>query len=127
MQPGVKHILLVDDLPEVVECWRWGLESQGYSVACHTDPRSAIAAIEANPSDFDVLVSDLSMPDMSGLELIASVRQVCPKLPVIVCTGHDHEDWRQAALTLGVDRVLSKPVWLDELSEALAAAAGQGR
>ncbi len=122
--PSARRILFVDDLAEIIECWRWGLEQHGYSVSGYADPYAAIEALRADPAGFDLLVTDLAMPQLTGIELIEGARRICPALPVIVCSGYCDAERRQTAALLGIEWVLEKPVRLDELVVALDAVLG---
>lgn len=83
-----QHVLFVDDEVAIATVVERVLERLGYRVRAFTDPREALLAFEHAPEAFDVLITDIDMPRMSGLTLVARVRGVRPDLPVVIATGH---------------------------------------
>jgi PAS domain S-box-containing protein len=115
---GTEHILLVDDEPPLAMVGKQTLERLGYRVVFQT---SSLAAVEVfrgqqagNP--FDLLITDMTMPQMTGTELATALRQLQPDLPVIVCTGFSELLDAEKARSLGIDGYLMKPVLLDALA-----------
>ena len=88
-----------------------------------TCPREALAAFAARPDTFDALVTDMTMPGMTGLELASSVRALRPRLPIVLCSGTLTPVHRHAAAALGVTGVLEKPYTGHRLAELLHAVA----
>ncbi len=113
--PG--RILLVEDDPDAATFFRHVLtERGGYHVAHTADPAQALCLAECEP--WDLLVSDLSLPGMTGLELLAAVRSARPNLPAMIVTAHDPALLR---LPYGFpDALLHKPVPAGELLAAAA-------
>src|SRR5262249_61985676 len=85
------------------------LERLGYQVLAETDPMAALAALRAAPDRFDLLLTDLTMPTMSGLELLREVRQVRPDLPVVLATGYGGQLRQDQGRALGGRGVVFKP------------------
>jgi CheY-like chemotaxis protein len=114
---GRERLLVVDDEPSVAAALEQTLSDLGYAVAVFTDPAAALAAFEAAPDDFDALLTDMTMPEISGVELSARVRTLRPRLPVILSTGVlggvDGEALRRA----GASVLLLKPVPAAHLAE----------
>lgn len=114
-RPGAgQHLMLVDDHPGMARVSARLLETLGYRTSVFDDPRDALAAFQATPSGYDAVLTDLSMPQMSGEEFTRSVRAVRPTVPVIVSSGLagslDQEELRR----LGIDAVLVKPWRLED-------------
>ena len=114
-RPGSgQHLMLVDDHPGMARVSAKLLETLGYRTSVFDDPREALAAFRAAPKGFDAVLTDLSMPQMSGEEFTRSVRELAPQVPVIVSSGLaselDFEELRQ----LGVSAILMKPWRLEE-------------
>jgi CheY-like chemotaxis protein len=82
-----ERILCVDDDPVVLSACAEMLEDLGYSVTALDDPRVAREEFRSRPESFDLLVTDLSMPGMSGLDLIRDIRLIAPDLPAILSSG----------------------------------------
>jgi CheY-like chemotaxis protein len=93
---GKERILIVDDEPLVCDLGQRILESLGYSVAGDTDSRRALETFLQNPEAFDLVVTDQTMPDLTGLELVREMRRVRPELPVIITSGRKTDDVAQA-------------------------------
>ncbi len=113
---GRERLLYVDDEPDIVDMAMEMLAGLGYSVLGKTDSQEALALIKSDPNGFDMLVTDQTMPGMTGVELIVNARQIRPDLPVILCTGFSEKMPEDAAREANLHPLLLKPY--DE--EALA-------
>ena len=109
---GVGRILVVDDEASVGNMMSEALRSAGYEVVLYNDPIAAWEHIEARPEELDLIVTDQTMPRLSGLELTDRVRKLADAPPVVLVTGY--QDTARAR-AVGVDRVLLKPFSLAEL------------
>ncbi|HEX4825131.1 MAG TPA: PAS domain S-box protein [Candidatus Polarisedimenticolaceae bacterium] len=114
-----EHILYVDDEPSLVELLKAQLEMLGYRVTACESSVEALATFKAAPLDFDVLITDLTMPGMSGAELAEAALKIRPNLPVVVATGYGHVMGENKARALGLRRVLNKPFSMAVLDEAI--------
>ena len=120
-----KHILVVDDEPLLVRLNKRQLENKGFRVSVSTDSNEALEQFTKNPGKFHLLLTDLTMPGMSGTELIKKIHQQSPELPVIVLTGMSDKQIEDQLYELGVSAVVVKPVMEDELLIAVAHAFGE--
>jgi DNA-binding NtrC family response regulator len=103
------RLLIVDDEPDLLEILDGWFQGCGFDVALAGDSASALVSIEQRAPE--VLVTDIRMPGMSGLELLVAARQLCPTLEVIILTGHCSEDDAQKAQQeSGAFAVLIKPL-----------------
>lgn len=125
------RVLVVDDEPSIVHFLHEWLEVEGFAVDAFTDPRAAERWASQADVEFDVLITDQTMPGMTGLELARALRARRPALPVIVCTGLADRVSASQAEALGVAQMFLKPVPMAELLATLrralarpAAAAG---
>lgn len=124
-RPGAgQHLMLVDDHPGMARVSAKLLETLGYRTSVFDDPREALKAFEATPTGFDAVLTDLSMPQMSGEEFTLSLRALRPEVPVIVSSGMAGELDDAAKERLGIDAVLVKPWRLEEAVAALQRALG---
>ena len=98
----VETILFVDDDVDLVELLTLGLGELGYRVTGFTDSEKAIAGFRSTPGAFDAVVSDLSMPRISGLELARQVLEVRPGTPIVLMSGYVREEDEAAAKELGI-------------------------
>ena len=114
-QPGHgQHLMLVDDHPGMARVSAKLLETLGYRTTVFDDPREALKAFRLKPQGFDAVLTDLSMPQMSGEDFTRSLREVRPSLPVIISSGLASHLDGGALSRLGVAAVLLKPWRLDE-------------
>lgn len=120
MVAAAKRVLVVDDEEIVRESYRLALTDAGYEVRTVPNGRDAVAA--CRKEHFDVLLADIRMPDMDGLEVSRVVVHEHPDLRVIVITGYPSPESAARARRLGVSDYLQKPVAPDRLSAATAAA-----
>ena len=105
-----ERILFVDDEPALCQTASKLLRSWGYQVTFYTQPTEAIRQFQAQPQAFDLVVTDLSMPGLSGLDLAVELHKIRPEMPIILSSGYVEEwtpDWAQKK---GIKELLLKPV-----------------
>jgi DNA-binding NtrC family response regulator len=93
LQPSHTHgrILLIDDEQLVIDCARMILQMEGFSVDGYSNPVFALDQFRFNASSYDLVITDLTMPTMSGRLLVDCIRQIRPDMPVVVCSGLDQK------------------------------------
>jgi len=106
-------VLVVDDEKAMREFLRMLLEKQGHSVVTASDGEQALAIISAQPPD--LVISDVRMPKMDGIGLLAGIRERHPHLPVILITAYASSDSTIQAMQLGADDYITKPFRIDEI------------
>jgi PAS domain S-box-containing protein len=116
---GTESILLVDDEPALVATGQIMLTGLGYRVTALGSSTDALALLTQGCEAFDLLVTDHTMPHLTGLDLAAAAHASRPGLPVIVTTGYGHHVDPARANAVGVGRVLLKPYTLQQLAEAV--------
>lgn len=109
MPSGSERILLVDDEPAIVKIGHHRLERLGYHVVTETDAVAALNLFRESPDQFDLVITDLSMPKMTGEQLTQAMREVRPDLPVILCTGFSEKINPETAESSGIAAYLEKP------------------
>lgn len=114
------HILVVDDEIALTSYLKDLLELQGYTVSTFNDPSLALALLRSEPDAFDLIVTDQTMPQLTGVELTEEVRQFNPHLPIVMCTGYSATTNEVAAKERGVDAFLTKPVDSKKLLAVIA-------
>ena len=107
---GKGRVLFVDDEDTVALAMRFLLESLGYDVVVHTRSSDALEAFRTDPDRFDVVITDQTMPQMTGEDFIHALRRLRPEMPVILCTGFRHVMDAKKAQALGQVTFLMKPV-----------------
>ena len=115
-----KHLLYLDDDDSIVYLMKRILDRQGYRVSGYTDQEEALAAVRANPRQFDLAVTDYNMPGMSGLDVARALREIRADLPVALASGHITDELRASAPAAGVIELIYKPNTVDELCETVA-------
>jgi len=116
---GGRRVLYIDDEAALVSLVTRYLRRQGYDVTGSTDPQDALQAFAAHPERYDLVVTDLSMPQMSGFEVARAVRERSESVPVIMMSGYVRPEDRERALALGVREVLLKPSTVEELCQSI--------
>jgi CheY-like chemotaxis protein len=107
---GRETLLFVDDEPGIVALNRQILERLGYRVLTATDPRKALEIFRDLPMAVDLVISDMTMPHMTGDQLAQALLDIRPDLPIIVCTGFSERMSPERAKAIGIREVLMKPV-----------------
>ncbi len=119
---GTGRILVAEDEDDLRDVLTRHLRALGYTVAAFPNAEEALAHARATPHEVDLLLTDMTMPGMSGAELADHVRALRPDLPVIVCTGYSELLDEATSSARGFDRFLMKPVGRTDLATALRAA-----
>ncbi len=116
------RVLVVDDEPAVAECTTEMLELAGFDASFETDPTAALARLERDPGAIDVLLTDQTMPRLTGHQLAKAAMNLRPDLPVLLITGHSTAIDEATALACGIRAFLRKPVDHERLLGAVNAA-----
>jgi len=114
------HILYVDDEEALLALTKRLLVRMGCQVTAHSDPRQALADFQARPAEFDVLITDVSMPGLSGLRLIAEVRKIRSDISAAVTTGCITPEDQEEVGKLGNVKLIQKASAIDEFMRQLA-------
>ncbi|MDB5856544.1 MAG: hypothetical protein JWQ76_233, partial [Ramlibacter sp.] len=115
-----QRVMVVDDEEALLKLTTYALLELGYEPAGYGSARSALEAFRARPDDFDVLVTDLRMPGMSGDVLIREARRLRPLLPAILISGYVGDAMQEPCENGWGDEVLTKPLRCDALAASLA-------
>jgi two-component system KDP operon response regulator KdpE len=112
-------VLVVDDEPPIRKLLRMGLSTQGYEILDAPNGKTALALLESRP---DIVILDLGLPDIQGLDLLAMIRARNDAVPIIVLSSRGDEAGKVRALDLGADDYLTKPFGMEELLARMRAA-----
>ena len=113
---GNERILFVDDERTLVDMGQQMLQSYGYEVTTRTDSIEALNLFRADPSRFDLVITDLTMPRMTGDSLARALMALRPDLPVILCTGFSASMTEEAAANLGIRALVMKPILMHQIA-----------
>ena len=118
---GSEHILFVDDEVVLVDMGERMLSALGYRVTAVANGPEALKAFRENPDGFDLVITDMTMPGMTGAELSREILKIKPGFPIILCTGFSEIISEGEAKAMGIRRFLMKPVFLDTLAGEIRA------
>ena len=115
-----QSIWVVDDEPAVARYLAELLDDWGYNVRLFNEPLKVLAALDEEKGNVDLLITDQTMPGLSGVALALRLHSLRPNLPIILCTGYSDGIDRSEVLRQGIRRYFTKPVPADELLKAVA-------
>jgi PAS domain S-box-containing protein len=118
-QHGSERILLIDDEATLANLGKELLESLGYRVVAKTSSVEALQVFCAQPERFDLVITDQTMPDMTGMTLAQKVLQVRPDIPIILCTGYSEQVTKDRAREIGIREFLMKPLIIKDLARTM--------
>jgi len=116
---GTERILFVDDEEIIVNMNRQVLEDLGYQVTSRTSSVEALEAFRARPNEFDLIITDMTMPNMTGAELAPRLLEIRPDIPIILCTGFSELVDKDKAEAIGIREYVMKPIIRDEIARAI--------
>ena len=116
---GTETIMVIDDEPSVGDSLKIRLEALGYSVTVFDSPSTALKSFQQSPEKIDLVITDMTMPQLSGLDVALDIHRIRQELPVILCTGYHETMNRQKALQHGIDRFFLKPIPFRKLGMAI--------
>ena len=116
---GNECILSVDDDFIVLDANKEMLEVLGYNVIAKTSSTEALETFRAHPDKFDLVITDQTMPDMTGERLAKEIMRIRTDIPIIICTGFSESINEKKAKAVGIRALLMKPVVMRELAETV--------
>lgn len=114
-----KHILVIDDNVDVAEFEQEILLNHGYRVTMKTSSVEALDLFKQDPHEFDLVLTDQTMPGMTGVEIVREILAISPQMPVIMCSGYSEQVDELGAEKLGVYKFLNKPIDIKKLIAAI--------
>jgi CheY-like chemotaxis protein len=112
-------VLLVDDDPALLETGAHILARLGYTVTCEEKGAKALELVEKDPELFDLVITDQTMPGMTGMELAKKVLAINPDIPIILCTGFSLTVDAESAKNAGIRGFMMKPLTKTEIARAV--------
>jgi PAS domain S-box-containing protein len=117
LETGTERILMVDDEDAIIGLQTKILERLGYRITARTSSVDALKLFSENPAAFDAVITDMTMPNMTGDHLAREIIAIRPDIPIIICTGFSEKLSKERAESLGVRGFLMKPVVKSDLAE----------
>jgi len=116
---GTERILVVDDEKAIIDISKKILTSLGYAVEVRTSSIEALELLKAMPDKFDLIITDMTMPQMTGDKLAMELMKVRPDIPVILCTGFNEKITKERAEAMGIKAFLMKPLLKEEMAHKI--------
>ncbi len=116
---GSERVLLVDDEQVTAQTQEMMIEKLGYKVTSHTDCVKALEQFKTDPYQFDIVITDMTMPKMTGIQFIDKIKTIRTDIPAIICTGYSEQINKETSEDLGFQGYISKPVRLKEIAHII--------
>jgi len=116
---GDERILFIDDEKTLVDLGRQMLERLGYKVVCRTSSIEALELFKSRPDHFDLVITDMTMPNLTGDKLTRQIMRIRADIPVILCTGFSEQICEKSAKDMGIREFILKPLVMDKLARTV--------
>ncbi|MBA4366990.1 MAG: hypothetical protein C0403_05055 [Desulfobacterium sp.] len=116
---GNEQVLFVDDEKFLVDIGIEMLNDLGYKVEGRTSSYDALEAFRANPDKYDIVITDMTMPEMSGDKLAMEIKKIRSDIPIIICSGFSKVMTQEKAQRIGVKSLLNKPITMEEMAHTI--------
>ena len=124
----IAKLLIVDDEPEILQVLQIGLEQNGFLVEGFTNPEEALQSFKSNAEDFRLMLSDIRMPGLSGIQLAKKVKELNPDIKVVLMTAfeiYDGDPYKLLFPSTHVDDFIQKPIGIDDLTNKILSIIGE--
>lgn len=116
---GKERLLVIDDETAIVDMLRKMLENLGYQITTATHPLAALELFQSDPAAYDLVITDMTMPQLSGVQLIEKLREIREDIPVIINTGYNPAIDEEKAKGLNISGFIMKPLRKKILAETV--------
>ncbi|MDI6688012.1 MAG: response regulator [Desulfobacterales bacterium] len=116
---GHERILLIDDELPIVDMFKQMLERLGYEVEAKTSSIEALELFKSRPDRFDIVITDMTMPNMTGNRLAEELMSIRPDIPIIICTGFSKKITEEKAKEIGIRKFILKPLSISGMAKAI--------
>jgi PAS domain S-box-containing protein len=116
---GTERILLIDDERSILDVMQQMLERLGYTVDARSDSTEALEAFRENSDGFDLVITDYTMPEMTGENLAKAILGIRPDVPVILCTGFSEQIDEEKSKAIGIRAFVMKPIIMGEMAKTI--------
>ena len=124
---GTERILFIDDEIVLVDLWKQTLKALGYRVEAYHECFEALEHFRRDPCGFDLVITDQTMPKMTGDQLARQILQIRPDIPIILCTGYSEKISEERVREIGIKALLMKPIRTYDIAQAIRNVLDQGR
>jgi DNA-binding response OmpR family regulator len=123
----IPKILLIEDDVDLLELFSDALLQNGYSVDKFADPIKAVSAFEQNPNGYDLILSDIRMPEISGLELARRIKEINSDVNFALMSAFETNDFQSELKELGLSTFMKKPMHIDQIISAVKGCLGDSK
>lgn len=116
---GHEHILFVDDEKDIATLYKQILENLGYVVTAKTNSLETLEEFKKNPDIYNLVITDQTMPNLTGADLAKEILHIRPDLPIILCTGYSESITQEKALAIGIKDYILKPLTMTTIASAI--------
>jgi len=116
---GHEHILFIDDEKDIVSLYKQILENLGYKVTAKTDSLETVKEFKKNSEIYDLVITDQTMPYMTGVELAREILTIRPDIPIILCTGYSETISQEKAKEIGIKDFIMKPLTMTTIASSI--------
>lgn len=116
---GTERIFFIDDETTIINSFKPALESMGYSVKSFSEPLQALYDFRLNPYLYDIIITDYTMPIMTGIEITNEIRKLREDIPVILCSGYVDRNIEEISRNAGIAKIIKKPSTLYDMANAV--------
>ena len=124
---GTETILMVDDEKHLADVYSKLLNDLGYHTLVKTDSREALETFRNSPDSFDLVITDQTMPGMTGMDLAKQILQIRPDMPIIICSGHSESLNDHSARQAGIREFMTKPILMQDLAGKIREVLDEGK
>ncbi len=119
LKRGTENVMFIDDEQALIKLGHRMLESLGYNVVSSISPLAGLEIFKKDPQRFDLIITDMTMPDMTGDTLAIEMIKIRPDISIILTTGYTKDLSEEEALDIGIKAFLTKPFSMNELAESI--------
>ena len=116
---GHEQILFIDDEQSIIEIARRIMERLGYTVVTRTSSTEALELFRTKPDQFDLVITDMTMPQMTGEKLAKAIMEIRSDVPIILCTGFSEQIDANKAEEMGISAFVMKPIVMREFANTI--------
>ncbi len=116
---GSERIMFIDDEQNIIDLAAETLTMHGYKITKFLNGVQAIQDFEKHPDDYELVITDMSMPYMNGLQVTNKIKEIRPKMPIILCSGYSELINKEKSLALGISRYIQKPLIMENLARVI--------